>query len=290
MFSRNKLIVAGAALAALVVLVAWWASSGSPGSQEKESARQALDLIYEEALDDQKSGRLLDSISKLNQLKNINPSLEKAEKQLAAATDEAIAEAQEKIARGREEEAREALDRLLLIDPDNKEAQKIRRKLPDKAAPEPGAQPPAQPVSDPTPTAGGKLDDPNTKPIDVVPDLIDGYELKNKWDDSGLAGAAYSPTGAAMSNEVEAVLLTIGKGSASGAQERLAREKSLFPNDATKVEVNGYSGYSGRYGGLVTLAWTQDKWFFAIHAVPNQAKSFDFLRGTALDVSSKLGI
>jgi tetratricopeptide (TPR) repeat protein len=294
---KSKPILAVAAVAALAIAVAIAAVLGGPDRTEKQAYQKSWDALYNEALEDGKNDRLLDSISKLNQLKSIDPDSERAAKALASTVAKALAEAEKKIADGNQAEAREILDRLKAVDPGNKAIDRALKKIDPKPAKSPGKQPKAETPPDssdpdpPAPPLSGKLSDPNALPINIVPSAIDGYNFKHNWDDYALAGAAYTPAGAAMSREVEGVLLTIGKLEVSGSLERLAEEKGLFPDDGGTVKVNGFAGYSGRGpGGTVVLTWTQEQWFFAIHVIPNQAQSVDFLKGVAVDVSGKLGL
>jgi hypothetical protein len=292
---KSKPILAVAAVAALAIAIAIAAALGGPDRTEKQAYQKSWDALYDEALEDGKSDRLLDSISKLNQLKSIDPDSERVAKTLASTVAKALAEAEKKIADGNQAEAREIIDRLKAIDPGNKAVDRVLKKIDPKPAKAPGKQPKAETPPDSgdpdPPPPSDKLSDPNALPINIVPSAIDGYNFKHNWNDYALAGAAYTPVGAAMSREVEGVLLTIGKLEVSGSLERLAEEKGLFPDDGAAVKVNGFAGYSGRGpGGTVVLTWTQEKWFFAIHVIPNHAQSVDFLKGVAVDVSGKLGL
>lgn len=266
---------------AALIAVAALTFFGGPGRQDA-SSKKALDSLYEEALEDERDGSLLDSISKLNQITKIDPSYAKAVERLESSIDKALAEAEKKIAEGKPDEAKEITDRLTVIAPGNKKIKKVIAKLPADGVS--GPPPAGQPVP-------GRLDDPNAAPGAIVPEELDGYELKHKWDDGGLAGAAYAPSSPALAQEVETVLLTVGKLTPSDAKERLEAEKALFPDEAAELKVNGHNAYSGYSAAILVVTWTQDEWFFSVQIIPgNKAPSLDLMRGVANDVADKLGV
>lgn len=285
---RNLYIAIGVIAAVTMVAVIFWPSFGDSASDNK---------FIEEAKKDLKDKKAAEALEDLKLLVQNDPDNEEAKKLFKEAKKELYNQAKSNLNKKKYADALSQYNLILSVDPNNKDAKKDVASIPPGTVatnPNPGNSP-----GNGGNPGGLKNIPAGAKPIDLLPNEIDGYRMsQNGWlEEPVSAGSTYLPVDPNINTDIDRIISTITKFGNNNQSSTVFNDSKSVLSKVINSDINGHPVTIGFYEfpnsdlpSIASVIWIRDQWYFKFDALPLQKTTSDNVKKeAALDVVKKFG-